>query len=1023
MTTDDVRAVAVQTDKWHFKEARSVKDAIGLAENPIKVHCMVIGRLSSYSGLFLLYQMDTDDQLTLGFLGFDEAELADPDISLPTPVFIPLRCPPGAKYLAVAEDATNSNGLFIGGQNLCYYTAQEALSGVSSNYRVLSRNGFLAGTKQLHVAQEGENVTLWALNGNSELVYQQFTFHEDVPVARTPVVPLLSELEGGNYFSALYNMGNNQKLFCMGKEDQVIMLMQDDNTRFWTKQLISIPTLNNYVEFQSYTTQIRMTLDGIVPMPNMEVCLSCSAKTILTINGSMMLVGSDPIELKTNECGILTIIAQANDLSAPTYLISDAPSSSIGIAGGSVSINAMSSVSEKLGSIKSAGDLKDLRLEDGTPLLQPNAADDSSLNDAADAIQELHKSVSNLPLHDSSSSPDISGALITSEGNPTQRSVWDFWPWLSKQLASARSWALEKLKKGFKFVIKLAKGVWEFVVDTAVKAYKAVTKVFEAIGAGVKKLLQVLGDLFNWSDIIDTKNVLTNVLNLGMLWGHEQIDGLKRSTHDFFEEQKDRLASLDLSVLPENLKSAQVGTKKAKAKRAESDATNKKAEGPMGNFGSYQLDHGDTGIQKTDDDHQVGDVFGNLIRNLKAATEKLKKLFTKLWANIKGLFKDSDVSIEQLLIKLGVDLAGDVLNILQSVAIAIIEVLADLFAQLAIQGNKTRKFPVLSALYRRLTGSDLSIIDVICLVLAIPATLSFKAISGGKKPKDVAGISEFLERGKYWTQIKSVWKLNDDGTPQNRGSEKFSVSKSVPALHIERQSTVNIQNVSAQQRNASKSPHLSMHPSRPFKTNGTLTAVTRNTTNVFVPELDRLFMAAAPFFKMIIPGIGAGWFLWYTFPGWFVDKGVPSKFKGTIKTVYYALTWFLSLPHVPNDAVEQSDRRFVHLFGLSQVFTGFMPQEFAAVVVGGTSFFQIITLVWLQIKTGVRKKTYSVTLALEEWIIVLGKLVGSIAALSQGVEPISCVGGFTLVMGGYAIKTSRITGLTDKMVDCSVSGL
>lgn len=47
---------------------------------------------------------------------------------------------------------------------------------------------------------------------------------------------------------------------------------------------------------------------------------------------------------------------------------------------------------------------------------------------------------------------------------------------------------------------------------------------------------------------------------------------------------------------------------------------------------------------------------------------------------------------------------------------------------------------------------------------------------------------------------------------------------------------------------------------------------------------------------------------------------------------------------------------------------------------------------------------------------MLGKLVGSFVALSQGVEPISFVDRFTLAMGGCAVKTTCVTGSTDMAI-------
>lgn len=1007
----------VQEDSWHFKEAKTFKDALELPENPDKVLDMIVGRLSPFSGLFVLYQMRPGGPLTLGFLGYDEAELVDPTVTFPTSIWIPVPCPPSASSLASFRNDEVSSSLIVGGEGLYHYTAQEAFQGMSSMFRKLSSDDFYNGIKQLQVAQDSACVTTWALNGANELVYQQFNIVEEVPVMRTPTVPLLDESQGGGRFSSLMNSGSNQKLFTLGKEGQISLLMQDDKTRFWQRQTVAIPTLETYVEFQSYTTQVRVTEDGLIPIPNAKVRLSCTQTTELIINGKKLVVGSDSCEVEANEAGVLTIIVRADDLSTAQYRITKSASSAVEILGGSVLINPMNAVSEKLGTLDSGSKLKDLKDEDGSPVVDASKTDDKSMNDAASSIQELQKAMKELPADAPAKNATVEEKLATSDGKATQRSMWDFWPWLSNKIASATSWTIDKLEKGFKFVLKLAKGAWEFIVDTATKAYKALTKVFEAIGAGIKKLLKAIGDFFAWGDIIDTKNVLVNVVNLGMLWGHGQLDTLKQKTSQFFEDKKKLVANLDPKRLPPELQSAKVGKKTAESKARESEGSKAKADGPVGSFGSYQLDHGDEGIQDQHSaDHHVGDIFGNLAKNLKTTIDKLKGLFKKLWENIKSLFKDDDVSLGEMLLSLGVDLAGDVLDVLQSIAVAIVEVLGDIFAKLVIEGNKTIRIPVLSSLYKKITGNELSLIDAMCLILAIPATLAFKAISG-KKPKEAEGVKDFIQQGKYWGQIKEQWNLNDDGTakskPLQNGPTNTMAMKSVSAPVVPSKRAAKDMRASM-----AGSPFINMWAASPLDVPAKAAIKYTKDPKRLIEDIKSLI----PFFKMIAPAVGAAYFTFHTFPGWFVDKTVSFK-KGCLKTIGYGLLWFISIPRIPNDAEEEDDRQFVHIFGLSKVFTGFLPREFSAIIVGSTSFFQMITLVWLQIKTGVRQKGYSVTLAIEEWIMVLGKFVGSIASLAQGAEPISAIGGFALVNGGYTIQLMRKTGLTDRMIQCSTDGL
>ncbi|KAG6994204.1 hypothetical protein G7Y79_00046g082550 [Physcia stellaris] len=146
-----------------------------------------------------------------------------------------------------------------------------------------------------------------------------------------------------------------------------------------------------------------------------------------------------------------------------------------------------------------------------------------------------------------------------------------------------------------------------------------------------------------------------------------------------------------------------------------------------------------------------------------------------------------------------------------------------------------------------------------------------------------------------------------------------------------------------------------------------------------IVELKKPFASLRAFFKTIAPAIVAAWFTLSTIP----ERRQRDSQDGT-----------------EDDKEELRCRKIVHYLGLFKLATGYLP---------------------LSIKIGVvLKKGYDAKLAFEEWIIVLGKIVGSVAAGLQGVEPISCVAGFTLINAVYLVKIMRITGLNDSIMACSV---
>lgn len=68
--------------------------------------------------------------------------------------------------------------------------------------------------------------------------------------------------------------------------------------------------------------------------------------------------------------------------------------------------------------------------------------------------------------------------------------------------------------------------------------------------------------------------------------------------------------------------------------------------------------------------------------------------------------------------------------------------------------NEPISIPVISFLYRKLTGNELSMLDAVCLVLAIPATFVFKTITD-KRPRELGGsVKDWLSTDKTLAELK-----------------------------------------------------------------------------------------------------------------------------------------------------------------------------------------------------------------------------------------------------------------------------
>lgn len=125
---------------------------------------------------------------------------------------------------------------------------------------------------------------------------------------------------------------------------------------------------------------------------------------------------------------------------------------------------------------------------------------------------------------------------------------------------------------------------------------------------------------------------------------------------------------------------------------------------------------------------------------------------SRLLLNFGYVFKTATPSIGDILEKLGVDQLEDLLSVMQTVIAALLGVFGELILLFTDGINKPIKIPVLSALYKKISDNEMTILDVVALLIAIPSTIRFKVVNG-KRPKELDGISELLKPNEHRAEL------------------------------------------------------------------------------------------------------------------------------------------------------------------------------------------------------------------------------------------------------------------------------
>ena len=147
-----------------------------------------------------------------------------------------------------------------------------------------------------------------------------------------------------------------------------------------------------------------------------------------------------------------------------------------------------------------------------------------------------------------------------------------------------------------RLVIQIAGETYEIILDSVSTIVQAVSWVFKKLGVLFQKLIDFLGFLFSWDDILDTADSMVTMLNAGLDYGEQQLTQTETDVKNWLQNLKktvkDQLPMLskhdfkDTSLTRDDqLRSPQIGSTEQEHQES--------VEGGVGcNWASYQLQYG-----------------------------------------------------------------------------------------------------------------------------------------------------------------------------------------------------------------------------------------------------------------------------------------------------------------------------------------------------------------------------------------------------------------------------------------------
>ncbi|WP_027416047.1 hypothetical protein [Aneurinibacillus terranovensis] len=563
------------------------------------------------------------------------------------------------------------------------------------------------------------------------------------------VEPLAFQANVGKIATHRNTENNLNDIFTADLDNNLLHYHQDLQTTRWLSHSITVKSLDSLLSVNAYHTQIRITDEYGYPVAGSKMKLTSSELTQVTINNKTYYVDQkqDAIEMETDTLGNVTIIHQVTSLASPTFTVEGEAFPQ------PVPINPLTDIQNKL-STMSEDDFINARLQtdDATitkPLFQGRSKDD--LKGAHQSIQQLISMGNQLPSKNNQNSGtpqtnttplatkfsiDFNGktpaytehadsSILMSASQPdfSFSSAFDgityffgdIWNSIKKGFIEVTGFIIEKVSEGIRIVINGIKEAFHVVISFAEQVWDVVEFIIQKIGVVFEDIVQWLGFIFNWKDILRSHNVMKTVISHSLDYSISKLESGKEFVHNVIGSIKEKVLGKDVKA-----QLGAAGSQKLVTDKASGFSLDKPEV-------SWVFSHVTSG--SVFDNHTSVSSYGGaatLDNSLLGGLESLKEAAIHLGEEI---YNDmNNMSAGEFISKIVAVLEEMALDAAEKLANGLIDLAKSIVG--GMKGILTMRWniPILTPLYENVIapGSTLSLLDLLCLLTSIPATVAYK---------------------------------------------------------------------------------------------------------------------------------------------------------------------------------------------------------------------------------------------------------------------------------------------------------
>jgi hypothetical protein len=626
--------------------------------------------------------------------------------------------------------------------------------------------------------QDGK-LEVWFLTEDGVLYFSQ----EEAPGQFAEPLPLQRNI---GQLTALRNEQTDAiDLFVVNLDNELIHLWQDQTTTRWKQQQILLEGINNALEFHSYTTQITLTDEDNAPVAGKTFIVRASELTQVTINGKTYFIdqATDFAECESDARGQIVIVNKVTKLTSPVIRLEAA------FLNKAIDINPGHEIKQKIAQL-SVDDLKNATLQTSSisvsePLFKDSTVE--NLEGAYQAIQELIKLHGTLPSNGSEFNAnvssveggqdsiyardrgsdfshqlaidalpadytwglDLTGATPTFSNQKAHveanflaashattvfvspaaiddvfstigHAFGDLWETVKNGFVSVTHLVIQKVEDGIQIIINGVDTAIHAVVKFAEQVWDVIQYVFEKIGAGFDELVRWLGIIFNWQDILNTHTALRSMAGLTFNHLMAQTDQLEDIIKSSFGQIREHVVGQNLA----SDRSNEIFSQRPKGAARHQDISNFLK--PESNWAYHTLGN-NLGAAVAGTAEFVGELTQVLIDTL--ATEGLI-IQNAMQEVMKDIIDQYDrLSFEEILKRLALVITEALINSVENIALSFVQVAEVVARAIWAILNVRWDIPIITPLYETIIapGSEFTLLDLGCLITAIPGTVIYKA--------------------------------------------------------------------------------------------------------------------------------------------------------------------------------------------------------------------------------------------------------------------------------------------------------